>query len=65
MPVAVGALVWSAVALFVLVTPTDATVPVVIVAGLLLVGVLFFLALLAFDRQALETEPGDVSVFEH
>ncbi|MEU2121240.1 hypothetical protein [Nocardia niwae] len=64
LPVAVGALVWSAVALFVLVTPTDATVPVVIVAGLLLVGALFFLAL-AFDRQALETEPGDVSVFEH
>ncbi|NKY28397.1 amino acid permease [Nocardia gamkensis] len=65
LPVAIGALVWSAVALFVLVTPSDAFVPVVIVAGLVVTGGVFFLALLAFDRQALETEPGDVSVFEH
>ncbi|WP_067839514.1 APC family permease [Nocardia lijiangensis] len=65
LPVAIGALMWSAAALFVLVTPRDASVPILIVAGLLLAGVLFFLALLIFDREALETEPGDVSVFEH
>ncbi|MCP2289646.1 APC family permease [Nocardia amikacinitolerans] len=65
LPVAIAALLWSAVALFVLVTPEDAVVPVLIVAGLLVTGGLFFLALLIFDREALETEPGDVSVFEH
>ncbi len=42
-----------------------AAVPVVIVAGLLLVGGAFFLALLRFDRAALETEPGEAGAFEH
>ncbi|MFI9412992.1 hypothetical protein [Nocardia gamkensis] len=57
LPVAIGALVWSAVALFVLVTPSDAFVPVVSVAGLVVTGGVIFLALLAFDRQALEPNP--------
>ncbi|GAA4632115.1 amino acid permease [Actinoallomurus vinaceus] len=65
LPVAIGALVWSVVALFVLVVPAAAFVPVVIVVGLLLAGGLFLLLLLIFDREALETEPGDVSVFTH
>jgi hypothetical protein len=50
------------VALFVLVTPREAFVSVVIVVGLLLAGGLFFLVMLKVDRQALETEPGDVSL---
>jgi hypothetical protein len=29
------------------------------------VGALYFLRMLIFDRQTLETEPGDVSVFKH
>ncbi|WP_351234499.1 amino acid permease [Streptomyces sp. NPDC002133] len=64
LPVAICALVWTLVALFVLVAPREALVSVMIVVGLLLVGGLFFLAMLKFDRQALETEPGDVSAFE-
>ncbi|MGW7174286.1 APC family permease [Streptomyces xanthophaeus] len=58
LPVAVCALVWTLIALFVLVTPNEAFVSVVIVVGLLLLGGLFFLAMLRFDRQAMETEPG-------
>ncbi|MFD9373127.1 APC family permease [Streptomyces sp. NPDC060020] len=41
LPVAICALVWTLLALFVLVTPREALVPVVIVAGLLLLGGLF------------------------
>ncbi|MER5413278.1 APC family permease [Streptomyces virginiae] len=58
LPVAVCALVWTLLALFVLVTPGEALVPVVVVAGLLVLGGLFFLGLLVFDRAALDTEPG-------
>ena len=42
LPVAIGALAWSLLALFVLVTPDGALVPVLIVVGLLVVGGLFF-----------------------
>ncbi|MGW2204730.1 APC family permease [Streptomyces sp. NPDC001774] len=65
LPVAICALVWTLVALFVLVAPREALVSVVIVVGLLVAGGLFFLLMLKFDREALETEPGDVSAFEH
>ncbi len=65
MPVAIGALVWSAVALFFLVAPPESLVPVVMVGGLLLVGGLFFLWMLLFRRESLETEPGDFTVFQH
>ena len=43
----------------------DALVPVIIVVGLLVVGCLFFLWLLIFRREVLETEPGDLNVFQH
>ncbi|MFC9330851.1 APC family permease [Kitasatospora sp. NPDC057015] len=65
LPVAICALVWTLVALFVLVTPAEALTPVVIVIGLLLVGGLFFLGMLTFDREALDAEPGDESAFKH
>ncbi|MGX7761892.1 amino acid permease [Streptomyces angustmyceticus] len=65
LPVAVCALVWSVLSLFVLVAPPEALVPVLIVVGLLLAGGVFFLCLLRFDREALETEPGDLDVFQH
>jgi hypothetical protein len=65
LPVAIGALVWSAVSLFVLVTPATAVVPALIVVGLLLAGGLFFLGLQIFDRGALETEAGGTSTFRH
>jgi amino acid transporter len=65
LPVAVGALVWSAIALFVLVSPAEALVPVLIVVGLLLVGGVYFAYLWVRNREVLETEPGDLKVFEH
>jgi len=58
LPVAICALVWTLVALFVLVAPREALVSVVIVVGLLLAGGVCFLLLLTFGRAALETEPG-------
>ncbi|KOU23477.1 amino acid permease [Streptomyces sp. WM6372] len=61
LPVAICALGWTLIALFVLVTPNEALVSVVIVVGLLLLGGLFFLAMLRFDRQAMETEPAGVA----
>lgn len=57
LPVAICALAWVAVALFVLVVPAEAFVPDVIVVGLLIAGGLFFLGLLIFNREALEYEP--------
>jgi hypothetical protein len=50
------------VALIVLVTPGAALVPVLIVISLLLVGGLYFLGMLMFDRKSLWTEPGDIPV---
>jgi hypothetical protein len=58
LPVAIGALAWSILSLFVLVTPATAVVPTLIVVGLLVAGGLFLLGLLIFNREALETEPG-------
>jgi amino acid transporter len=58
LPVAVAALVWVAVVLFVLVTPGNATVPTVIVVGLILAGGVYFAYMLIFKREVLDTEPG-------
>ncbi len=63
LPVAICALVWVAVALFVLVVPGEARVPDLIIVGLIGVGGLFFLGMLMFHRGVLETEPGDADVF--
>ena len=65
LPVAIAALVWSLVVLFVLMAPPSARDSLWIVAGLLVVGALYFLGLFVFNREVLETEPGDVSVFKH
>jgi bacteriorhodopsin len=62
LPVAIVALLWLVLALIVLVTPGAALVPVLIVIGLLLVGKLYFLGMLMFDRKSLWTEPGDVPI---
>ena len=48
--------------MIVLVTPGAALVPVLIVISLLLVGGLYFLGMLMFDRKSLCTEPGDIPV---
>jgi amino acid transporter len=65
LPVAIAAQVWVVVALFVLVVPGEAFVPDLIVVGLLLGGGLFFMYMLIFDRQVLETEPGETDAFTH
>lgn len=62
LPVAIVALVWVVAALFVLVTPGEALVPVLVVVGLLLVGGLFFVALLRFNRTSLDAAPDAATV---
>lgn len=62
LPVAVTALIWVALALFVLVTPADASVPGFIVLGLIVAGGIYFAKMLMFNREVLDTEPG-VDIF--
>ncbi|MUL47266.1 amino acid permease [Mycobacterium sp. CBMA293] len=57
-PIAGVALAWVAVAVFVLVTPGSARVPSLIVLGLIAAGVGYFVKMLVFDREVLDTEPG-------
>jgi amino acid transporter len=64
LPVAVVALIWLIVALLVLVLPHEAQVPVLIVAGLALAGGAFFVGMLIFDRDSLETEPVEERVVD-
>ena len=65
MPVAIGALVWSIVVVFVLVSPPEALTAVLISVGVLVAGGVYLAYLLVFNRDVLETEPGDVSVVTH
>jgi amino acid transporter len=62
MPVAVAALIWEAFVLFVLVTPGDNSIPVLIVIGLVLAGGVYFAYMFFFHREVLETEPGGDAV---
>ncbi|OZG29899.1 amino acid permease [Williamsia sp. 1138] len=57
LPIAVAALIWVVFALFVLVTPGDSTASNVIVAGLILMGGIYFAKMMIFNREVLETEP--------
>ena len=65
MPVAIAALVWSVVAVFVIMAPPSARVPTLVVGGLFLLGGLYFLKLWKFNRDVLESQPGELNVFEH
>jgi hypothetical protein len=38
-------------------------VPDLIVVGLILAGAIYFAKMLIFNREVLETEPGDINVF--
>ena len=58
MPVAVAALIWEAFVLFVLVTPSGNTIPVLIVVGLVLAGGVYFAFMFFFHREILDEEPG-------
>ncbi|OYD70904.1 APC family permease [Rhodococcus sp. OK302] len=63
LPVAVAALMWVVFVVFVLVTPGDASVPVLIVGGLIVAGGIYFAYMMIFNRTVLDTEPGDVDEF--
>jgi hypothetical protein len=49
----------------VLVSPPEALIAVLISVGVLVAGGVYLAYLLMFNREVLETEPGDVSVFTH
>jgi amino acid transporter len=57
-PVAVVALVWVLVATFVVIASSVTLVPILIVAGLIIAGGVYFAYLMKFQRQVLEHEPG-------
>ena len=65
MPVAIGALVWSAIVVFILVSPREARTAVFLAIGILLAGGVYFAYLFITNREVLDTEPGDVDVFKH
>lgn len=50
---------------FVVVSPGDALIPVLIVVGLLLFGGLFFLGMLLFNREALDAETSTLKFTVH
>jgi amino acid transporter len=58
-PVAVGALVWVAIVLFVVISPSDSLVPVLITVGLLLAGGVYLAYLWFVKREVLDHEPGE------
>jgi amino acid transporter len=65
MPVAIGALVWSVFVVFVLVSPRGAFTAVLISVGVLVAGGMYLAYMLMFNREVLETEPGEVDVVTH
>ncbi|AYE94946.1 amino acid permease [Mycobacterium paragordonae] len=65
LPIAIAALIWSICALVILLSPDAATVPMIIVAGLLGAGALYFGYMMIFNREVLDHEPGDLTVFSH
>ena len=48
-----------------LISPPEALTAVLISVGVLLAGGVYLAYLLMFNREVLETEPGDVSVVTH
>jgi amino acid transporter len=65
LPIAIAALIWLALAMLILVTPNAAFIPAMIVVGLMVVGAVFFLGILIFDRKALDSLPEAQPVFRH
>ena len=61
--VAIAALIWVAFGVFSLVSPPTAFVPDMVVLGMILAGGLYFMKLMVFNREVLETEPGDPGAF--
>lgn len=65
MPVAIAALLWSVVVVFILVSPPEALPSILIALGILLLGGVYFAYLFITNREVLETEPGGMDVFKH
>ncbi len=65
LPVSIAALIWSICAIVILLSPANALVPIIIVTGLLAVGTLYFVYMMIFNRQVLDHEPGDLTVFSY
>ena len=63
-PVAIGALVWVVISLFIVITTSPTLAPIVIAFGLSAAGGLYFLYMWKFEREVLENEPGDPNMFE-
>lgn len=61
-PVSIAALVWVGAALVFLVTPGDATVPSLVVLGLILAGGVYFAYMMIFHRDVLDSEADDDQV---
>jgi amino acid transporter len=59
LPVAIGALLWSVCAVVILLSPSSSLTSIVIVAGLFGLGGLYFAYMMIFNREVLQTEPGD------
>jgi amino acid transporter len=62
-PVAIAALIWIAFGVISLVSPPAAFVPDLVVLGLILAGGLYFTKMMVFNRDVLETEPGEPGAF--
>jgi amino acid transporter len=58
-PVAVGALVWVAAVLFIVISPSNSRVAVLITVGLLVVGGVYLAYLWFAKREVLDQEPGE------
>jgi amino acid transporter len=64
LPVAISALVWVLISLFLVISSSATPVPIVIAFGLSAVGLLYFGYMWKFDREVLENVPGDPNLFE-
>jgi len=62
-PVAVAALAWTLISLFSILVSNTTLAALLIVVGLLLVGLAYFLYMWKFDREVLEHEPGEPDLF--
>jgi amino acid transporter len=62
-PVAVVALIWVSLAMFLVIVSSTSIVPILIVTGLMLAGGVYFAYLMKFQSQVLDHEPGKADLF--
>ena len=63
-PVAIGALVWVVIALFIVIATSPTPAPIVLAFGLSAAGGLYFVYMWKFNRKVLEQAPGDPDTLE-